>query len=189
MRNFILTRGEGIGRGEDRCAASEQCAVRFYYMTKPLLKFKVYCRLKHGPKTPFFWCSVWRTLPQMRGHLAQLTEEIPPGFPKRRQENAFAACYSWKLTVDDKIKPEMGVITLAMAYTGASSISHECAHTAFRFCERIEGAQRGRKFTDWYREELFCSVVGEMSKQIVHRLSAFDRRKKSKLWNSILADL
>ena len=146
-------------------------------MTKPVLKFKVYIRWKKGPKTPFFWCSVWRTLPQMRAHLKQLTEEIPPGFKKSSQEKAFAACYSWKHTIGAKIQPEMGVLCFAMAYTGAASIAHECAHAAFRFRERIESAQRKRKFTEHYREELFCSVVGEMSKQIVHRLSAHDRRK------------
>lgn len=144
---------------------------------KPVLKFKVYVRLKHGPKTPFFWCSVWRTLPQMRAHLTQLTEEIPPGFKKRSQETAYAACYSWKHTIGAKLQPEMGVLCFAMAYTGSASISHECAHAAFRLMERLEGAQRKRRFTEFYREELFCSVVGEMSKQVVRRLVAWDKRK------------
>lgn len=148
-------------------------------MSKPLIKFKVYVRAKHGPKTPFFWCSVWRTLPQMRGHLNQLTEEIPPGFPKKGQEKAIAACYSWKHTIGRAIQPEMGVLCFAMAYTGASSIAHECTHAAFRYRERLEGTLRKRKFTEWYREELFCSVVGEMSRQVVKRLTSYDRRMSS----------
>ncbi len=147
-------------------------------MTKPLLKFKVYVRQKHGPKTPFFWCSVWRTLPQMRAHLADLVEEIPPDHPRRRgEENAFAACYTWTHDVAGKLQPDMGVLCFAMAYTGAASVAHECAHAAFRYRERLERAQRVRKFTEWYREELFCSVVGEMSRQVVRKLVAFDRKR------------
>lgn len=146
-------------------------------MSRPILRFKVYVRIKSGPKTPFFWCSIWRTLPEMRAHLGQLTEEIPPGFRKSSQEKAYAACYSWKHTIGQKLQPEMGVLCFAMAYTGATSIPHECAHAAFRYRERLENALRKRKYTENYREELFCSVVGEMSRQIVRRLVVYDARK------------
>lgn len=142
---------------------------------KPILKFKVYVRAKHGPKTPFFWCSVWRTLPQMRGHMKDIGDGLAFGtskFRNNRYKTSYGACYSWKATTDTgKPLPEMGVIVLGMAYTGASTIAHECSHAAFRFVERLT-----KHHGPDYCEELHCSVVGEMSRQIVKRLTSWDRR-------------
>jgi hypothetical protein len=147
-------------------------------MTKPLLKFKVYVRAKYGPKTPFFWCSVWRTLPQMRAHMKDICNGLVFGTTRFKDggkyKQSFGACYSWNATDGkDRLLPEMGVIVLAMAYTGSLTIPHECAHAAYRFMERIDKS----KHNEQYLEELFCSVVGEMSRQIVCRLASYDRRR------------
>lgn len=134
-------------------------------LTKPVLKFKVYVRQKHGPKTPFFWCSIWRTLPEMRQHVRDVCAAFPGVRNKRRGDSSLASCISWR--ADEAHKYDMGIIALALAYTGPDTIAHECTHAAFRYCPTIKGRR-----TAEYLEELYCCVVGEMSRQIVHRLTA-----------------
>ena len=137
-------------------------------ITKPLLKFRVYVRAKHGPKTPFFWCSIWRNIPQMRAHSRDIQAAFPGIRNARSCLKAFASCYSWAETETH----ELGILLFAMPYTGASTIAHECTHAAFRYCPTVKG-----RHTADYLEEMYACVVGEMSQQIVKRLTVWDRKR------------
>lgn len=142
------------------------------------MRFKVYIDKRDRQRFPhFFWCSIWPTLPDARARMAK----IDPNGATDSIKTAAGACYAWYLaSVDGSgetvFAPEMGEIVLAESWSGSSTIAHECSHAAFRVLEMIEERDIADDETP---EERHCTIVGNMTRQIVQRLIAVRKKRAS----------
>ncbi len=148
--------------------------------SKPTLRFRIYCDPKHRKSSPFFYVSIWRTLPIARERMVELAHN-PRN--RRRANEALACCYSWRqVSCRGKGKPklmqEMGELVFPESYCGSGTISHECTHAAIAYIDRLK--EDGKRLV-LGEEERLCIVVGALTRQIVRRLCARDARiKKAK---------
>lgn len=135
-------------------------------MTKPLMRFKVHIDRRKTKLWPFFfWCTIWRNLPEARARM----KVVSHGAWDNGIETAAGACYSWRTwsfkdSAEGVLMPEMGEIVLAESWAGSSTIAHEASHAAFRVGELIAE----QKIVDEYSpEERHCLTVGTMSRSMV----------------------